>query len=214
MGASSSSSGSVWAGAAAGSAGFSGTGSGPWAAGWRGGWGGVVVRAGGQGDSRDAGLVAGIGQLVVEKGDAAALREGKGSIVSGAEHQEVFLHLREGTAVGRAVFCVGLRQAQEEIGDPHGIVGVGPVVAHGLFKLFGGEFDLAVGVKLVDADHVAALLAAGGPEAEGAGTEIGVDLLGGNVQLSGDALAEVSDGVRVVAVEIFTHRGASILCGR
>ena len=86
-------------------------------------------------------------------------------------------------------------------------MGVGLIVGNSLIELGGGELHLPVGVDLVDANDVAAPAFADGPEAEGACPEIGVDFLGGDFQLRGDALAEMAYTVGVVPVKIFAHRG-------
>src|SRR5699024_2665795 len=72
-------------------------------------------------------------------------------------------------------------------------------------KLLGGEFDLPVGVNLVDADDVPAPASAGRPQAQGAGPKVGIHLLAAHPRLRRHALAEAADGVGVIPVEIFAH---------
>ena len=165
----------------------------------------VLVRARGQRNGGNARFVTGVGELAVKEGDAAALGEGEGAVVGGGEHEEVLLDLGEGAAVGVAAGGVGLDHALEELRDADGVIGIVPIEGDGLLELLGGEFDLAVGVELVDAYDVAAPASAGGPEAEGAGAEVGVHLLGGDVPVRGEALAEVADALGVVPMEVFAH---------
>ena len=159
--------------------------------------------AGGQG--RDPGAVTGGGEQVVEPADPLALAEGEGTVVGGAEHQQILLNLRKGAAVGGAVGRVPGGQPLEKLRHAHVVGGVGTVVADSLVELLGGEFDLPVGVDLVDADDVPAPASTGRPQAQGAGPEVGVHLLAAHPRLRRHALAEAADGVGVIPVEIFAH---------
>ena len=173
----------------------------------------VLVRPRGGGDGRHVLLVAHRRQLAVEQGDAPALGEGEGAVVGGAEHQEVLLDLGEIAAVAGAGRPVRLGKAAEEVRHAHGVVGVGLVVGHGPAELLGSEADLPVRVDLVDARHIPAPAPGRGPQAEGAGPEVGVDLLAGDAGPGRDALTEVAHAVGVVPVKIFAHMRPPFVCG-
>ena len=144
----------------------------------------IVAGAGGRRSGGHARFVTALNELIVEQRDPAALREGEGAVVGRAEHQQIFLHLRKGPAEGGSRRPIGFGQLLKELRDPHGVVGIGLIVADGLVELGGGELHLVVCIDLVDAGHVAAPAAGGGaprrPQAEGAGPEVGVHLQGGD----------------------------------